>query len=61
MRLIFEARDIAGSHKVELNVRVDNWHDDKRNAADRRKGVIDAANGLLRSLNLAEIREASDA
>lgn len=58
MRLIFEARTAFGVHRVELEVRADNWLDEKKNDAERRQGVIDAANGLLRSLNLEELGEA---
>lgn len=59
MRVIIEARESFGVHRVELNADSDNWLDEKRNAAERRKGVIDAANGLLRSLNLDEIVEST--
>ena len=52
-----EARNLGTVHKVELDVRPDNWLDEKKNASERRQGVIDATNGLLRSLNLDEIRE----
>ncbi len=57
MRIIIEARVKGNNHTVALDVVSDNWHDESRNDADRRQGVIDAANGLLRSLNLDEIRE----
>lgn len=55
MRVIIEARLLGAVHKVELDVRSDNWLDETRNAADRRQGIIDATNGLLRGLNLDEI------
>ena len=55
MRVIFEARENGNNHTIALDVRSDNWLDEKKNDAERRQGVIDAANGLLRSLNLAEI------
>lgn len=55
MRIIIEARVSGGVHRVERDVDFDNWRDEKRNNSDRRQGVIDAANGLLRSLNLDEI------
>lgn len=57
MRIIIEARENGAVHRVELNALADNWLDETRNNAERRKGVIDAANNLLRSLNLKEIAE----
>jgi len=55
MRVIIEARENGNNYSVALDVRSDDWLDEKRNDADRRQGVIDAANGLLRSLGLDEI------
>lgn len=52
-----EARDGLNTHRVALEVRADNWLDEKKNDAERRQGIIDAANGLLRSLNLDETPE----
>jgi hypothetical protein len=57
MRVIFEARDGFAVHRVERDVRADNWRDEQRNKDERRQGIIDAANGLLRSLNLDELEE----
>ena len=57
-RVIMEARGLGTVCRVELDVRDNNWMDQNRNDADRRQGVIDAANGLLRALNLTEIKEA---
>jgi hypothetical protein len=59
MRVIIEAREHGNNNAVSLDVRSDNWLDEKRNDAERRQGVIDAANSLLRSLNLDEITEAA--
>lgn len=55
MRVIIEARERGAVHRVEQDTLSNNWLDETRNNAERRKGVIEAANGLLRSLNLAEI------
>ena len=55
MRVILEARLNGGVHRVERDVRDENWLDEKRNAEERRNGIIHAANDLLRSLNLDEI------
>lgn len=57
MRVVFEARISGGVRRVELDVQDDNWFDEQRNAVDRRRGVIEAANVLLRSLNLDEIMD----
>ena len=57
MRVIIEARENGNSHTVALEVRSNNWLDEKKNDAERRQGIVDAANGLLRSLNLDEINE----
>jgi len=57
MRVILEARVNGGINRVEVDVRDNNWLDETRNNAERRMGVIDAANRLLRSLNLEEIDE----
>lgn len=57
MRIIIEARDMGAVYRVERDTQSDNWRDEKRNNDERRKGVIDAANGILRSLNLDEIVE----
>ncbi|MGO4583617.1 hypothetical protein AB4Z38_06980 [Arthrobacter sp. 2RAF6] len=59
MRVIIEAREFGGIHRVERDTASDNWLDEKRNNAERRQGIIDAANGLLRSLNLDEIVESA--
>ena len=59
MRVIIEAREDGNSRTVALDVRSNNWLDEKKNDAERRQGIIDAANGLLRSLNLDEIAEAA--
>jgi hypothetical protein len=56
MRVTIEARENGNIHTVALDVRSNNWLDEKKNDAERRQGVIDAANGLLRSLNLDEIQ-----
>lgn len=58
MRVIIEARESGNNHTVAIDVRSDNWLDENRNNVERRQGVIDAANRLLRSLNLEEIVEA---
>jgi hypothetical protein len=58
MRVVIESREAGNIHRVEIETRSDNWLDERKNNADRRNGVIDAANGLLRSLNLDEIVEA---
>ncbi|QDF19556.1 hypothetical protein PP353_gp46 [Arthrobacter phage Kumotta] len=60
MRVIIEVREKGNNHTTALDVVTNNWLDEKRNNADRRQGVIDAANHLLRSLRLAEIDEAKD-
>ena len=57
MRVIIEARENGTNHTVAIDVRSDNWLDENRNNVERRQGVIDAANRLLRSLNLDEIVE----
>ena len=57
MRVIIEARENGNNHTVALEVRSNNWLDEKKNDAERRQGIVDAANGLLRSLNLDEINE----
>lgn len=57
MRIIIEAREKGGVARIETDAPSDNWLDEKRNDAERRQGVIEAANGLLRSLNLDEIKE----
>ena len=57
MRVIIEARENGNEHSVALDVTSNNWLEKKRNDADRRQGVIDAANGLLRALKLDEIVE----
>lgn len=57
MRVTIEARENGNNHTVALDVRSNNWLDEKKNNAERRQGVIDAANGLLRSLGLDEIME----
>jgi hypothetical protein len=58
MRVIIEARENGSNHTVALEVRSNNWLDEKKNDSELRQGVIDAANGLLRSLNLDEIGSA---
>jgi len=55
MRVVIEARENGNNHTVAIDVRSDNWLDEKRNDEERRQGVIDAANSLLRSLKLDEI------
>jgi len=55
MRIIIEAREKGGVCRIEMDTASDNWLDESKNDAERRRGVIDAANGLLRSLNLPEI------
>ena len=57
MRVIIEARENGNNYTVALEVPSDNWLDEFRNAADRRQGVIDATNALLRTLGLSEIKE----
>jgi hypothetical protein len=55
MRVIIEAREFGGVHRVEQDTDSNNWLDETRNNAARREGIIDAANSLLRALNLDEI------
>jgi hypothetical protein len=57
MRVIIESREAGNVHRVEIEADSNNWLDERRNNSARRQGVIDAANGLLRSLNLGEIVE----
>lgn len=52
-----EAVEDGNASIVSLQVRSNNWSDEERNDAERRQGIIDAVNGLLRSLKLSEIEE----
>jgi len=60
MRISIEAREKGQVHRIELDAQSDNWLDEARNDRERRAGVVAAANGLLRSLNLPEIAETAD-
>lgn len=59
MRVIIEARENGNNYQVALDVETKNWHSEERNAADRRQGILDATNALLRTFELPEIKEES--
>jgi hypothetical protein len=61
MRVIIEASDMGNSYSASVDGLEANWLGQKRNDADCRAVVIDAANALLRALQLNEINETGGA
>lgn len=55
MRVSIEVFEKADHVTVSAEVKVNEWLDQKRNKFDKREGILESVNAMLRALDLEQI------